>query len=109
MAEIYERIEELCAEKGINITTMCKECGISRSSLTDLKMKRVKTLSVTVLSKIADYFSVSVDCFLGNDRKDDVERLKIALFGGAEDVSDEMWNEVKRYAMYIKERENANR
>ena len=38
----------------------------------------------------------------------DDETLKVALFGGDGEVTDEMWNEVKRYARYIKERGNGN-
>ena len=44
----------------------------------------------------------------GEERFVDEQSLKVALFGGSEDVTDEMWNEVKRYAMYVKERENGN-
>ena len=39
----------------------------------------------------------------------DEQSLKVALFGGDSTVTDEMWNEVKRYAQYVKERENGNR
>ena len=40
-------------------------------------------------------------------RTDDMN-LKIALFGGEDGITDEMLNEVLRYATYIKERENGN-
>lgn len=69
MSDLYNRIEALCANKGINITTMCKESGSSRASLTDLKMGRKQSLSAETLSKIATYFGVSVDHLLGNDPK----------------------------------------
>ena len=39
----------------------------------------------------------------------DIEGLKIALFGGNDNISDEMVDEVKRYAKYIMERENGNK
>lgn len=37
------------------------------------------------------------------------EQLRIALFGGDDEVSDEMWEEAKNYALYIKERERKKR
>ena len=40
---------------------------------------------------------------------DDIINPLLALFGGAQDVTDEMWDEVKRYARYIKERGNDNK
>ena len=38
MSDLYNRIENLCKRDKVNITTMSKESGASRSSLTDLKM-----------------------------------------------------------------------
>ena len=66
MSELYKRIEELCKENHVNITTMCKDSGASRASLTDLKMGRKQSISADTLNKIAKYFSVSVDYLLGN-------------------------------------------
>lgn len=114
MSPIYNRIEELCRKSGINITQLCHECGISRASLSDYKKGRIKSLSALTLSKIAEYFGVSVDYLYGREsfkskESNDEESLRVALFGGDTHVTDEMWNEVKRYAQYIKERENENK
>ena len=32
MDEMYERIEQLCREAGVNVTTMCREAGVPRSA-----------------------------------------------------------------------------
>ena len=108
MVELYQRIESLCKAKGINVTTLCSECGIPRASLSDFKSGRKKTLSAKTLSLIADYFDVSVDYLYGKKTNDE-KALKVALFGGDTVVTDEMWAEVKRYADFIKERENGNK
>ena len=63
--DLYNRIAVLCKENGKNITTMCKESGTSRASLSDLKMGRSQSLSAETLSKIANHFGVSVDYLLG--------------------------------------------
>ena len=105
MPEIYDRIEKLCKEKEVNVTLMCKECKIPRASLSDYKKGRIQSLSAKTLAKIAGYFGVSVDYLYGGNREGFVERdLKVALFGGDGEVTDEMWEEVKRYAQYIKEK-----
>ena len=67
MSTLYNRIEALCGRKSITITQMCKDAGVSRASLTDLKMNRKQSLSSTTLSKIALYFGVSVDYLLGHN------------------------------------------
>jgi hypothetical protein len=66
MAELYQTIAQLCADKGINITELCRQSGASRGSLSDLKKGRKQSLSADTLSKIAAYFGVSVDYLLGN-------------------------------------------
>ncbi len=111
MTDIYKRIEELCKKNNINITAMCSRCDIPRASLSDYKTGRKKSLSVETLSKIADYFGVCLDYLYGKTTTAvvDEQSLKIALFGGDQVVTDDMWNEVKRYAEYIKERENGNK
>lgn len=109
MNEVYARIEALCKSRSMNITEMCKICSIPRASMTDFKMGRNKTLSAATLKKIAEFFSCSVEYLLtGEIPTPDEQSLKVALFGGAEDVTNEMWDEVKRYALYVKERENGN-
>lgn len=70
MSKLYNTIEELCHQKDITITTLCKESGASRGSLTDLKKGRKQTLATDTLSKIAAYFDVSIDYLLGNEQKE---------------------------------------
>lgn len=107
MDSVYSRIETLCKRDLVTVTQLCRDCAIPRATLSDFKMGRSKSLSASVLSKIAAYFAVSVEYLLeGENAKVSENELKVALFGGSEDVTDAMWEEVKRYAKYIKEREN---
>lgn len=66
MDDLYARIENMCKSAGTNITTMCRESGVPRSALSDYKAGRIKSLSTDKLSKIANYFGVSIDYLLGN-------------------------------------------
>lgn len=59
------------------------------------------------LDKLADFFGVSIDYLLGREEKSSVSGttendFKVALFGGDGEVTDEMWDEVKQFAEYIK-------
>lgn len=111
MSELYNRIELLCKKKGVNITTMCKETGASRGSLTDLKSGRKKSLSTYTISKIANYFNVSMDYILNATMQTTTtdNDIKSALFNGAENVTDEMLDEVKQFAEMVKLREEQKR
>lgn len=59
MSEMYNRIEELCKQNYMDVTSLCRELGIPRSSLSELKSGRAKSISAQKVSKIADFFHVS--------------------------------------------------
>ena len=61
---MYNRIEELCKQKGISGYRLCKDLGYSPSTMTELRKGRVKALSPDKVSAIAKYFDVSTDYIL---------------------------------------------
>lgn len=69
IVQLYDSIENLCKNNGISITQMCKETGISRASLSDLKFGRSKSLSAAALSKISAYFSVPINTIMGESNE----------------------------------------
>ena len=113
MGTLYENIIALCTERGIKGGKMCTDIGISKGILTDLKMGRQSSISTANAQKIADYFGVSVDYLLGKEentpaengkRAVNDEEIKFALFGGDGEITDEMYEEVKRFAEFVKQR-----
>ena len=122
MEDLYKRIEDLCKEKGVTITEMCRESGANRASLTDLKKGRKQGLSADTLSKIATYFNVTVDYLLGaeakkapideDEREIDDHKIKAAFLGGlADGLSDEeidgYWEDARNYIGYkIQQKKN---
>lgn len=73
---MYEKIQYLCQENGIKPAQLCKEANIPKSTLSELKQGRTKSLSTQTLSKIANYFQVSLDYF----DIDSVDNVKDELF-----------------------------
>lgn len=65
MGELYERIIQLCKERGITGTKLCRDIEIQPSIMTDLKMGRQSGLSAKNAQKVASYFGVSVAYLLG--------------------------------------------
>ena len=105
MVFVYDLIEELCKKNKITITALCRECNIPRSTLTDYKMGRIKSLSADTLCKIADYFNVGVGYLCGEEHIIVTEQaVKAALFGDDFNVSDEMWSELCHYAEFLKQK-----
>lgn len=60
---MFDKIYQLCQQKGIKPATLCREINIPRSTLTELKMQRSKSLSTDTLVKIARYFEVDLNYF----------------------------------------------
>ena len=60
----YEKLQDLCRQRGIRLSTLSKEAGISGSVFTELKTGRTKRLSAATLNKAARYFGVPVDSLL---------------------------------------------
>lgn len=67
MAEIHETIDQLLKERGISGAKMCKDLGMSRSFLTELRKGRAKGITTETAQKLADYFGVSTDYLLGKE------------------------------------------
>lgn len=120
MYNLYENIYALCNERGITPGALCGELGFRRSVLSDLKNGRKKSLDTTTLMKIAEYFNVSVDYLLTgaetkkaptkeSERTISDDDIKFALFGGDGEITDAMYDEVKRFAQMVKLREEAEK
>ena len=69
MANLYERLSMLCANRGIKGAQMCRELGLSKSLMTDLKSGRKKGVNAETAQKLATYFGVSVGYLLGEEDK----------------------------------------
>ena len=65
---MYKIFEALLAERGVTAYQVAKATGISTGSLSDWKNGR-SSPKVEKLKKIADYFGVSVDYLLGNEKQ----------------------------------------
>lgn len=99
----WEKFIELCVANNTKPNPVAKELGIASGTVT--KWKNGANPSATTLKKIADYFGVTTDYFLvGEEEKatPDYSDVKVALFGGDGEVTDEMWDEVKQFADYVK-------
>lgn len=70
-----------------------------------------RTPDIDMVGVVADYFNVSVDYLLSRNvtNNDDSDDIKFALFNGSDGVTDEMFDEVKRFAEMVKLREDAKK
>ena len=103
----YDRFAQLCAMKGVSVTKATEEIGLARTIATKWK-KTGGTPRGDTLKRIAAYFGVSESYLLQdeNDQPDKDNDLWFALFRGADvEITDEMVEEVQRFADYVVQRE----
>ena len=108
----FNRFKDLCDEKNISVYRACTDIGLNRSAVA--KWKAGGRPNGTTAAKLADYFGVTTDYLL--EQTDDriapeprrtvsAEDIKFALFGGSGEITDAMYDEVKRFAAFIRQRE----
>ena len=87
MSQLYNKIEELCKMHNLSLNSVCVATGISRSTLSELKAGRIKSISSDNLAKIADYFKVPTDYILGKmDTKSNELNEYLEVLASREDL-----------------------
>lgn len=105
--DILELCKPFCAEYGVKLGKNDLSQYISGKSAP-------KPNKLFILSKalgVSGAWLMGFDDYEENQNKkqEDTEKdLKVALFGGDGEVTDEMWEEVKKFAQYIKATHNGN-
>lgn len=101
----YDIFSNLCIMHKTTPATVAKELEITNAAIS--KWRHGAAPRDFTLRKIADYFDVTVDYLLGKEQEkkpsenEDLEAIRVALFGGDAEVTPEMWEEVKRFARYV--------
>lgn len=115
----YDRFAYLCKERGISVSRAAMEAGISKSLVTKWKTNNVETPSPEVLNKLSKYFNMPISELLGEEtekaptdtgrRQVSDEDIQFALFGGNDEITEAMYEEVKQFAAFIRQREGYNK
>lgn len=108
---LRDRLKELRKEKHLTQVQLAELMGLERSSIGKYEGNKGNLPSPEILQQLADFFDVSIDFLLGRtdikkapSEKPEVtdEDIQFALFGGK--VTDEAYEDVKRFAEFIKEK-----
>lgn len=126
---IGDRITEARKQKGLSQAELAKRSGLSQAGISYIE-KGLRSPSTDTLELLASALGCSVSYLMGEtndpkaisqsyamaaslDASADVQRspasdddLKFALFGSSKDITDAQFEEVKRFAQFIKERGN---
>lgn len=113
MFNSVQYVRDLCEERKIPISRLEKDCGFSNGYLNPKKMAKLPYDRAVIIS---EYLGIPVDLiFSGSDNKKtptpkserDGSEIMFALSRGGEvEITEEMFEEVKRFAAYLAQRED---
>lgn len=105
----FDRFQALCEKKGVSVYRACMDVGLNRSAVA--KWKAGGKPNGTSAGKLAAYLGVTTDYLLcgkapeESGRQVSDEEIKFALFGGDGEITDAMYEEVKQFAAFVRQRE----
>lgn len=109
-----DKILKLMETNDISAYKLSKDLKISQGSISAWK-KGTGNSYTKYIPELANYFNVSTDYLLGTDEKDEKppsrsnkgltdDDIKFALFSGSDNITDEMYEEVKQFAEFVKQK-----
>lgn len=109
----YDQYISICRSRGVSPSRAAEDAGLSKSAVSKWKREPDTVPSGAVLAKLSAYFGIPTSQLLG-EPTETVETLgdeavKFALFGGREDITPEMYEEVRSFAQFVMEREARKR
>lgn len=105
-SHLGQKIKELRISKELTQKELASKLCKSESTVRMWELGNSEP-DINTLKLLSNIFNVSVSYLIGEtdeQKSPSNEELKVALFGGDSEVTDEMWDEVMRYAKYIKEK-----
>lgn len=116
---IAQRLKYLMQERGLSNSRLAREIHVHTSTVSNwLDGKDVKAEN---LATLCEYFGCSLDYLTDStpgtkkaptnegERTVSDDDIKFALFGGDGEITDAMYDEVKRFAQMVKLREEAEK
>ena len=106
-----QMVEAELKKRNISKEQFYKESGISSATMSQWR-NRIYSPSSAAIKKIEEYLGITFTIEQkekapteDGERSVSDDDIKFALFGGDGEITDEMYDEVKRFAAYIKQRE----
>lgn len=109
----YDRYVQICREHGVSPSRAAIDAGLSKSTVSKWKSTQDAKPTGAAIQKLTAYFGITIAELLGEDnhapavagkRAVTDDDIKFALFGGDGEVTDAMYDEVRRFAAYVKQR-----
>lgn len=106
-----DKLKQLRKSRNITQTQLASDMQVTKGAIGMWETNK-RVPDIDMLKRLANFFGITVDELLGNESADiqtetapTDEDIKFALFNGAEGITDDMYEEVKAFAEFVKKRE----
>ena len=115
---IAEKIKALRKQAKLTQTELGDMLGVKKNAVSKWECGRVEDIPAGKIKAIAAIFQVPPSYLIDNEARAPQPRpdsevtdddIKFALFGGDEKITDEMYDEVRQFAAFVKARERMKR
>lgn len=110
---INERIKLRRTELGLTLLQLADYLGVKEATVQRYESGEIKNIKHETVQKLSEILRCTPAYLMGWDESTTTKReptdlteenIKVALFGGDGEVTDEMWDEVKNFAAYVKDK-----
>ena len=108
-----EKIRQLRRQAGMTQTELGEVLGVKKNAVSKWECGRVTDIPAGKIKAMGELFRVPPSYLIDNDARRPIlrpdsditdEDVKFALFGGEDEITDDMYREVKMFAAFLKER-----
>lgn len=106
---IGDKIRALRKAANLNQTELGERLNVKTNAVSKWECGRVEDIPMSKVKAMASLFNVPVSYLIDDDvEKTNVteDDIQFALFGGSDEITAKMYEEVKNFAAYVKQREN---
>lgn len=113
---IGDKIRTLRKAKGLNQTELGQRLGVKTNAVSKWECGRVEDIPMSKVKAMAALFDVPVSYLIDDDpgiepphdnKSSNItdDDIQFALFGGNDEITEAMYEEVKQFAAFIRQRE----
>ena len=105
---VGEKIKFLRESMNLTQTELGERLGVKKNAVSKWECGRVEDIPTSKIKAMAALFGVKASYLIEDDSPKDVtdDDIQFALFGGKDEITAKMYEEVKNFAAYVKQREN---
>ena len=98
---------------GLTQTELGEKLGVKKNAVSKWECGRVEDIPTSKIKALAALFHVAPSFLIDDEANDSVparpavsdDDIQFALFGGKDEITEAMYEEVKKFAAYVKQRE----